>query len=182
MPSGSNARSTRWPTATAKADRAWCSIRPPAGGACRASAQTAAACAPLLNRPQNRGLSQAALETLAIIAYTDRWQRPDIARVRGVSADAGVAGLLERGLVEEAGRADTPGQPVLYRVTTAFSRMFGLKEGVASLPALSEFDLTDADHEALRARLHLVADQRAGAGLTAISRRPAWARAGRSSS
>ncbi len=129
----------------------------------RASAETAVACARLLNRPQNRGLSQAALETLAIIAYTGPVSRPDIARVRGVSADAGVAGLLERGLVEEAGRADTPGQPVLYRVTTAFSRMFGLEEGVASLPALSEFDLTDADHEALRARLHLVADQRAGA-------------------
>jgi hypothetical protein len=52
---------------------------------------------------------------------------------------------------------------VLYRTTTAFARMFGLEEGVSSLPDLSEFDLADADHEALRARLHLVADQRDGA-------------------
>jgi segregation and condensation protein B len=74
-----------------------------------------------------------------------------------------VAGLLERGLIEEAGRADTIGNPVLYRATTAFARMFGLEEGVGSLPDLSEFDLADADHEALRARLHLVADQRDGA-------------------
>ncbi len=51
---------------------------------------------------------------------------------------------------------------MLYRTTTAFARMFGLEEGDESLPALSEFELTDADHEALRARLHLVADQRAG--------------------
>jgi segregation and condensation protein B len=129
----------------------------------RASGETAAVCARLLNRPQARGISQAGMETLAIVAYLGPVSRPDIARIRGVSADAGVAGLLERGLVEEAGRADTAGQPVLYRVTTAFSRMFGLEEGTASLPALSEFDLTDADHEALRARLHLVADQRAGA-------------------
>jgi segregation and condensation protein B len=129
----------------------------------RASRETAPACARLLNRPQTRGMSQAGLETLAIIAYLGPVSRPDIARVRGVSADAGVAGLLERGLVEEAGRADTIGQPVLYRVTTAFARMFGLEDGTASLPSLSEFDLTDADHEALRARLHLVADQRAGA-------------------
>ena len=74
-------------------------------------------------------MSQAGLETLAIVAYLGPVSRPDIARVRGVSADAGVAGLLERGLVEEAGRADTIGQPVLYRVTTAFARMFGLEDG-----------------------------------------------------
>ena len=129
----------------------------------RASRSAAAICARMVNRPQTRGLSQAALETLAIIAYLGPVSRPEIARIRGVAADAGVAGLLERGLVEEAGRADTIGNPVLYRVTTAFSRMFGLEEGVASLPGLAEFDLSDADHEALRARLHLVADQRDGA-------------------
>jgi segregation and condensation protein B len=129
----------------------------------RASRSAAAVCARMVNRPQTRGLSQAGLETLAIVAYLGPVSRPEIARIRGVAADAGVAGLLERGLVEEAGRADTIGNPVLYRVTTAFSRMFGLEEGVASLPGLDEFDLSDADHEALRARLHLVADQRDGA-------------------
>jgi segregation and condensation protein B len=128
----------------------------------RAAPATAAACARLVNRPQSRSLSQAALETLAIVAYLGPVSRPEIARIRGVSADSGVAGLLERGLIEEAGRADTIGNPVLYRTTTAFARMFGLEEGVSSLPDLSEFDLADADHEALRARLHLVADQRDG--------------------
>ena len=129
----------------------------------RAAQSEAVVCARMVNRPQSRGLSQAALETLAIVAYVGPVSRPDIARIRGVAADAGVAGLLERGLVEEAGRADTIGNPVLYRTTTAFARMFGLEEGVASLPSLGEFDLSDADHEALRARLHLVADQRDGA-------------------
>ncbi len=129
----------------------------------RASKATAAACARLVNRPNARGLSQAALETLAIVGYLGPVSRPEIARIRGVAADSGVAGLLERGLIEEAGRADTIGQPVLYRTTTVFARMFGLEEGVASLPDLSAFDLSEADHEALRARLHLVADQRAGA-------------------
>ena len=128
----------------------------------RASAETAAACARLVNRPQSRSLSQAALETLAIVAYLGPVARPEIARIRGVAADSAVAGLLERGLIEEQGRADGPGQPVLYATTTLFERMFGLEEGLESLPALAEFDLPEADHEALRARLHLVADQRAG--------------------
>ena len=129
----------------------------------RAAPEAAAACARLVNRPQARNLSQAGLETLAIIAYLGPVSRPEIARIRGVSADSGVAGLLERGLIEEAGRADTVGNPVLYRTTTAFARMFGLEDGAASLPALSEFELAEADHAALRARLHLVADQRGGA-------------------
>ncbi len=129
----------------------------------RAARSTAAVCARLVNRPQARGLSQAALETLAIVAYLGPVSRPEIARISGVAADSGVAGLLERGLIEEAGRGDTIGNPVLYRTTSAFARMFGLEEGADSLPSLAEFDLPDADHEALRARLHLVSDQRGGA-------------------
>lgn len=133
-----------------------------AGFGLRAAAAAAPACARLVNRPGARGLSQAALETLAVIAYLGPVSRPEISRIRGVSADAGVAGLLERGLVEEAGRSDGVGQAVLYRTTRSFDRMFGLEEGRESLPDLSQFDLTDADHEQLRARLHLVADRRAG--------------------
>jgi hypothetical protein len=53
---------------------------------------------------------------------------------------------------------------VLYKTTMLFERMFGLEEGLSSLPSLGEFDLPEADHEALRARLHLVADARAGQG------------------
>jgi segregation and condensation protein B len=87
--------------------------------------------------------------------------RPEIARIRGVTVDSAVAGLLDRGLIEEAGRRDGPGAAVLYRTTSAFERTFGL-DGRESLPPLERFDLTDADHEALRARLHLVADERGG--------------------
>src|SRR6476659_7496799 len=127
----------------------------------RAARETAEVCARLVNRPSAKGLSQAALETLAIVAYLQPVSRPEIARIRGVGADSAVGGLIERGLIEEAGRADTPGTPVVYRTTRAFLRVFGLGEG-DDLPALSDFELTEADHQALRARLHLVADQRAG--------------------
>ena len=127
----------------------------------RAARETAEVCARLVNRPSAKGLSQAALETLAIVAYLQPVSRPEIARIRGVGADSAVGGLIERGLIEEAGRADTPGTPVVYRTTSAFLRVFGLGEG-EDLPALSDFELTEADHQALRARLHLVADQRAG--------------------
>jgi segregation and condensation protein B len=127
----------------------------------RAAGDVAEVCARLLERPPGRGLSQAALETLAIVAYLAPVSRPEIARIRGVVSDSAVAGLLERGLIEEAGRADTPGQPIVYRTTTVFQRVFGLEDG-ESLPAPSQFELSDADHQALRARLHLVADQRAG--------------------
>ena len=104
------------------------------------------------------------LETLAIVAYLGPVSRPEVARIRGVAADSAVAGLLERGLIEESGRGETPGQPVLYKTTVLFERLFGLEEGLGSLPSLGEFDLPEADHEALRARLHLVADARAGQG------------------
>ncbi|HYW28349.1 MAG TPA: SMC-Scp complex subunit ScpB [Gaiellales bacterium] len=127
----------------------------------RASKETAEVCARLVDRPSAKGLSQAALETLAIVAYLQPVSRPEVARIRGVGADSAVAGLIERGLIEEAGRADTPGTPVVYRTTSSFARVFGLGDE-EPLPALSDFELTEADHQALRARLHLVADQRAG--------------------
>ena len=76
-----------------------------AGGyAFRASRDAADACARLFERPVERGLSQAALETLAIVAYLGPCSRPDIAQIRGVAADSAVASLVERGLVTEAGR------------------------------------------------------------------------------
>ena len=76
-----------------------------AGGfAFRASREAAAACARLFERPVERGLSQAALETLAIVAYLGPCTRPEIARIRGVNVDGVVAGCVERGLLAEAGR------------------------------------------------------------------------------
>jgi segregation and condensation protein B len=127
------------------------------GWAFRSSREAAEACARLFERPVERGLSQAALETLAIIAYLGPCSRPEIARIRGVAADSAVASLVERGLVSEAGRESGPGGAVRYRVTPLFERVFGL-ESLASLPRLDDLG-TDAD--AIRDRLLAVADARA---------------------
>src|SRR5207245_2924647 len=78
------------------------------GWAFRAAREAAEACERLFERPVQRGLSQAALETLAIVAYIGPCSRPEIARIRGVSADSAVASLVERGLIAEAGREDAP--------------------------------------------------------------------------
>jgi segregation and condensation protein B len=129
-----------------------------AGGyAYRASREAAEACARLFERPVERGLSQAALETVAIVAYLGPVSRPEIARVRGVAADSAVASLVERGLIAEAGRESGPGGAVRYRVTALFERVFGL-ENLGALPRLD--DLGD-DTEAIRERLHAVAEARA---------------------
>jgi segregation and condensation protein B len=128
-----------------------------AGGyAFRASRDAAEACARLFERPVQRGLSQAALETLAIVAYLGPCSRPEIARVRGVASDSALAGLVERGLVAEAGREDGPGGAVRYRTTPLFERVFGL-ESLSELPRLDDLG---ADVDAIRARLHEVAEQR----------------------
>jgi segregation and condensation protein B len=129
-----------------------------AGGfAFRASRDAADACARLFERPVERGLSQAALETLAIVAYLGPCSRPAVARIRGVAADSAVAALVERGLIAEAGRESTPGGAVRYRTTPLFERVFGL-ESLASLPRLD--DLGENAGE-LRERLLEVAEARA---------------------
>ena len=112
----------------------------------------------LQSRAPERGLSPAALEALAVVAYLQPVGRPEIARIRGVSSDAVVAGLLERGLIEEAGRGDGLGAPVLYRTTTTFDRIFGLEDGIAGLPGLEGNE--ELDSAELRQRLHAVAAER----------------------
>ena len=127
------------------------------GWAFRASREAADACGRLFERPVQRGLSQAALETLAIVAYLGPCTRPAIARIRGVAADSAVAGLVERGLIAEAGREDgTAGGAVRYRTTPLFERVFRL-ESLSQLPRLD--DLGDGADE-IRDRLHAVAEQR----------------------
>ena len=69
-----------------------------------------------------------------------------------------MAGLLERDLIEESGRGDGLGAPVLYRTTATFDRSFGLDEGIAGLPGLGGEDEIDSDE--LRQRLHAVATER----------------------
>jgi segregation and condensation protein B len=128
-----------------------------AGGyAFRAAREAAEACARLVERPVQRALSQAALETLAIVAYLGPCTRPEVARIRGVSSDSAVAGLVERGLVVEAGREDAAaGGAVRYRTTPLFERVFGL-ESLSELPRLDEL----GDEDDLRERLEAVAERR----------------------
>ena len=127
-----------------------------AGGyAFRASRAATEACARLFERPVQRGLSQAALETLAVIAYLGPCSRPEIARIRGVNVDGVVAGLVERGLVAESGRDEEFGA-IRYRASPLFERVFGL-ESLAALPRLDDLG---ADATEIRARLEAVAQNR----------------------
>jgi segregation and condensation protein B len=129
-----------------------------AGGyAFRASRDAADACARLFERPAERGLTQAALETLAIVAYLGPCSRPEIARIRGVAADSAVASLVERGLISEAGRESGPGGAIRYRTTPLFERVFAL-ESLAALPRLDDMGETQDE---LRSRLIEVAAARA---------------------
>jgi segregation and condensation protein B len=82
-------------------------------------------------------LSQPALETLAIIAYRQPLTRAEIEQIRGVNVDGTMQTLLERGLVEQTGRAEVVGRPSLYGTTTLFLEYFGLK-GLDDLPAADE--------------------------------------------
>jgi len=127
------------------------------GWAFRASRDAAEACGRLFERPVQRGLSQASLETVAIVAYLGPCTRPEIARIRGVAADSAVAGLVERGLITEAGREDgVHGGAVKYKTTAMFERVFGL-ESLSQLPRLDDLP---GDVDDLRERLHAVAEQR----------------------
>ena len=126
------------------------------GWAFRASREAAEACARLFERPVQRALSQAGLETLAIVAYLGPVSRPEIARIRGVAADSAVAGLLERGLIAEAGRDEGQGGAVRYKTTALFERVFEL-ESLAQLPRLDDLG---EDVDAIRERLASVAEKR----------------------
>ena len=95
---------------------------------------------PILDKRTKPNLSNASLETLAIIAYNPRITRAEIESIRGVSADACVYKLLEYGLVEEAGKADLPGKPMSYKVTKEFLKMFGYNS-LKDLPELPRYKL-----------------------------------------
>lgn len=102
---------------------------------------TAPEAAPVIERflglETSTRLSQAAMETLAIIAYRQPITRPEIEAIRGVSSDGVIRTLLARGLIEEQGRLDAPGRPILYGTTFEFLRCFGL-ESLEDLPPLEE--------------------------------------------
>ena len=88
-------------------------------------------------RPRPARLTPAALETLTIIAYRQPVTRSEVEEIRGVSVDGVMGTLLERGLVEQCGRAETPGRPMRYGTTPLFLEAFGLGD-LAELPAADE--------------------------------------------
>ncbi len=113
----------------------------------------------LLARPRTPPLTAAQSETLAIVAYLQPVSRPEIARIRGVGAESAATSLLERGMIEEAGRSQFGA--VLYRTTDLFLRLFGL-QSIDQLPDLTAFDPSPELEEELRERLLRAGELRAG--------------------
>ncbi|ACV58747.1 SMC-Scp complex subunit ScpB [Alicyclobacillus acidocaldarius] len=92
----------------------------------------------MADQPARSSLSQAALEVLAIISYKQPITRAEIEEIRGVQSDRALATLIHRGLVQEVGRQDGPGRPILYGTTMEFLRQFGLRS-LDELPPLPDF-------------------------------------------
>ena len=118
----------------------------------------------LFNRPRPSTLTPAQAETLAIIAYLQPVSRPEITRIRGVSADSAVATLLDRGLIDQTGRSQFGA--ALYRTSALFLKLFGLRS-LEDLPEVAQWDPTPAEQEQLRERLLRAGDARAGVGASA---------------
>jgi segregation and condensation protein B len=91
-------------------------------------------------------LSRAALETLAIIAYQQPCTRPQVDAIRGVNSDGMMKSLLSKGLIQESGRTDGPGRPILYSTSPEFLQHFGLGS-IVELPPLAVPVEVDADGE-----------------------------------
>ena len=113
----------------------------------------------LLARPRTPPLTPAQAETLAIVAYLQPVSRPEITRIRGVNADSASATLLERGMIEEAGRSQFGA--VLYRTTPLFLKLFGMAS-LQDLPDVAEWDPTPEETAELRDRLLRAGEARAG--------------------
>ncbi len=112
----------------------------------------------LLAKPRTPPLTPAQAETLAIVAYLQPVSRPEITRIRGVSADSASGTLLDRGFIEEAGRSQFGA--VLYRTTELFLKLFGL-DSLKALPSVAEWDPTPEEEADLRDRLLRAGEQRA---------------------
>jgi segregation and condensation protein B len=117
----------------------------------------------LFSRPRTATLTPAQAETLAIVAYLQPVSRPEITRIRGVSADSAATTLLERGLIEEAGRSQFGA--VTYRTSTLFLKLFGL-HSLQELPDVARWDPTPEEQAELRERLLRAGEARAGGGPT----------------
>lgn len=96
----------------------------------------------IIDRRNKPNLSQAALETLAIIAYNPKITRAEIETIRGVNSDGTIYKLLDHHLIEDAGRLDAPGRPTTYKTTKEFLRMFGY-DSLEDLPELPRYKLDE---------------------------------------
>lgn len=95
----------------------------------------------MLNQSKNKGLSQSALEILAVIAYNQPVTKAQIEGIRGVKSEKAMSNLLEKRLIEEAGRAEKPGKPMLYVTTDTFLKLFGFVS-LKELPELESISKT----------------------------------------
>jgi segregation and condensation protein B len=127
------------------------------GWAFRAADCTRDTMARMFDPQADTKLSPAALETVAVVAYLQPISRPDVARIRGVSVDAAMTNLLDRGFVEEAGRSQSGA--VLFRTTALFERAFGL-QSVSSLPEIDGFAPGPDEMARLREQLEQMASAR----------------------
>ena len=97
---------------------------------------------PIFDKRSKPNLSNAALETLSIIAYNPRITRAEIESIRGVNSDGTIYKLLDYNLIEEAGKMDAPGRPMTYKTTGEFLRMFGISS-LEELPDLPRYKLDE---------------------------------------
>lgn len=100
----------------------------------------------LLKKNKRQSLSQASLESLAIIAYKQPITRIDIDEIRGVKSDSAIQRLLEKDLIKEIGRLEVPGRPILYGTSEEFLRQFGLQD-LKELPSLDLFSFDNTIEE-----------------------------------
>lgn len=96
----------------------------------------------IIDKRNKPNLSQAALETLAIIAYNPKITRAEIESIRGVNSDGTIYKLLDHNLIEDAGRLDAPGRPTMYQTTKEFLRLFGYAS-LDELPELPRYKLDE---------------------------------------
>lgn len=97
---------------------------------------------PIFDKRSKPNLSQASMETLAIIAYNPKITRAEIEAIRGVNSDGTIYKLLEYNLIENVGKADLPGRPTMYGVTENFYKMFGITS-LEELPDLPRYKLDE---------------------------------------
>ena len=104
----------------------------------------------LLKKNKRQSLSQASIESLAIVAYKQPITRIDIDEIRGVKSESAIQRLMEKELIKELGRLDVPGRPILYGTTEEFLRQFELKD-LKELPSLDLFGQDDLQENELEA-------------------------------